>query len=210
MALTDDDLCDSFCFYCGGIWEEYGYYPNSEDTENPKANVIEADCPECGSDVVFGEPSCPDCQLELDAEFWRDWYDQYWMDLSVDFDSPNIIHEPIQLTEYHNICCDRFWQQCDCIEPIAWEDHYNILPEQNYEAAYSQTTECSQCIHWYKASCKPFRSWIKTHFATREFPGSIDDICDDFDSYINYENDFVPEPLSEETPFFNFSNMDMD
>lgn len=155
-------------------------------------------CEHCGENVLFLSDACQSCGIKLDEEYWKDFYNSWDLtsfvydsmgdlDYSVvgKTDSWNVLSSEELVIKYHvslMICCDKEFDECTCRDKVFWDDLAYINPE-HYEKAYTSTSACSSCEHFYEKTCIPFRSWFKDTVITGKFQGSIDNTCSYFSEY---------------------------
>lgn len=165
------------------------------------SNTFEVECENCAEDINFGAGHCQYCGMHFDEEFWRDWYDNYWLNLSddsqevwgVDDDEP--WNKKTEFSKNDNVCCDLPWDRCTCEHPIIWGEHQELISSTEIENAYRFTSDCSECVHFYAPTCQPYRSWLRAYYAKQDFPGEIDDICGDFRSALTEEEQLYSDTV---------------
>ncbi len=69
------------------------------------------------------------------------------------------------------MCCDRQLSDCECEQPIDFDDVYDLQLEDLYETGIPygplhvglNESMCEQCVHYQQPSCLPLRAWYKRY-----------------------------------------------
>jgi len=224
-------LEDGFCVHCAVVIEHPDFYDEPDDwadddsiegweqevtnellgdLDSLKDRDIWVNCEQCKTNLRLGAANCIGCGMQFDEAYWREWYQQYWMDIATDeedeFDLLAAARASAQdanqiqvtkLDEHDNLCCNKHWANCLCDDPILWEEHKFLIPQADREEAYAYNSKCSECINYYEPTCPIYRGWIIDYYKQNSSPGTIDDICDEFVSFVEHGNLLSGEPVEE-------------
>lgn len=192
--MTEFQSVQTACSYCYVIWEDlYNKSTTSEDVDLfnnedvlNELEDIEIECESCNEPIYFGDAFCTNvsrCLAEYDEDYWRSWFGDFLGKPEINYN----LKEKQEFTQSYNLCCDQVWYKCECANPLDWGIAYDDVPSNWKQEAYTFETPCSGCAFYYSENCIPFRKWLKQYSLTKSFPGSIDDICDQYISYMDYE-----------------------
>lgn len=89
----------------------------------------------------------------------------------------------LKFTMNHRLCCDNVPANCECEEPIEWEDSYDVDPEiywNVYDTDEDDSTLCIKCEHYFAVTCVPLRKWLKAFSLENIYSGKISEFCGNF------------------------------
>lgn len=76
------------------------------------------------------------------------------------------------------MCCGKHWQQCNCKEPLAFDQVYEFAARPQDDVY--ECVECIQsCFHAGDLGCPSFRKYL-TQCHHNEEPDAITQTCDSF------------------------------
>lgn len=125
---------------------------------------------------------CDNCGTLHLASFWEHFADE-WHEAN---DEDSVTYRDmshLELTMNHRLCCDNLPANCDCKEPIEWEDSYDVDPDTYwnlYETDEEDNTLCIKCEHYFAVTCIPLRRWLKAFSLENIDSGKITEFCGNF------------------------------
>lgn len=149
------------------------------------------ECISCCTYVVLDEPECPNCKASYSQEFWDAWVEENSIQ---DWKPPNF-NEPVVVSTQPkinpvdiNICCEQFWRDCVCENPIDASDVLRI------QEAYEAGTDCMNCKFSYTPACPSLRRLARLMEIEKMDPlPKITEACASFERFVVEDHDF-PAP----------------
>lgn len=138
-------------------------------------------CPECGNalaefeisvpcefcrtnQLAWGEGLCANCGTQFPSLYWLERVNEGGQ-REIFFDDQDLADDDWQLAlgenpwDSINICCDRYFTDCDCAHWISPEEIGQISRD-----LYDPDGGCDTCIHEGEASCPSLRAAVKELF----------------------------------------------